>query len=158
MSKEKMVELKIKIPERWMNFIDEYYLVTGRDRNEDLTKMVKSQIEMPMIEDDLLSINERLQLVEKYQLADIYKIPQWARDKAAGIPRKPEPAPQKTTALDPIVRKVLVDFVAASTVKGIWKFIKDATPEDIERMRAITSEEIEERTKTPCAVTAMARS
>ena len=51
MVKEKMAELKIKVPECWLNFIDEYCQVTGRDRDEELWGMVRGTIECAMIED-----------------------------------------------------------------------------------------------------------
>lgn len=91
MSKEKMTELKIKIPVRWLNFINEYYEVVGRDRDEDLVEMVKAQIEMPMLEDECLPTKERVRLYDKYQLTDIGDMPWWIRDKAAGIPHRVQP-------------------------------------------------------------------
>jgi hypothetical protein len=87
MVKEKMVDLKIKVPARWSNFIDEYCQVTGRDRDEELMIMLRTQIEMPMLEDDRLSRVDRVRLHDKYQLSDISKLPQWLRDEIAGIPR-----------------------------------------------------------------------
>lgn len=86
-----MAELKIEIPERWLNFIEEYYQVTGRDRAEDLIETVKTMIEMSMLDDDLLSAKEEVRLHEKYQLSDIKEISPLVRDEAAGIPRKVKP-------------------------------------------------------------------
>ena len=86
MSKEKKAELKIKVPERWLNFIEEYYSLVDRDRDEDLQSNMEATLEM-FIED--LDAKDRIRLVQKYQLSDIYKISQWIRDEAAGIPRKP---------------------------------------------------------------------
>jgi len=74
-----------------LNFIDEYCQVTGRDRNVELVTMVKAEIEMPMLEDDWLSIKERVRLHDKYQLSDISKLLQWVRDETAGIPHAVKP-------------------------------------------------------------------
>lgn len=53
--------------------------------------MVKAEIEMPMLEDDWLSIKERVRLHDKYQLSDISKLLQWVRDETAGIPHAVKP-------------------------------------------------------------------
>jgi predicted secreted Zn-dependent protease len=79
MSKEKMVELKIKIPERWANFIDEYYKVTGVNREKDMMSSIESIITGLMIEGGRISLKDRVRLVDKYKLADIYKIDPWVR-------------------------------------------------------------------------------
>ena len=97
-----MAELKIKIPERWSNFIHEYYEVTGRKPDEDLEMMMRAQIEMLMLEDDLLPLKERVRLHDKYHLSDISEIPQGVSDEAAGIPRPPHPHDPWKTAIDKI--------------------------------------------------------
>ena len=86
MAKEKMAELKIKIPARWLNFINEYHEVAGRDLDENMRDTIKAAIESWMIPE--LSAKDTIRLVEKHNLSDIYEIPQWDRDEAAGIPRK----------------------------------------------------------------------
>lgn len=101
--KDEIVELKIRIPKRWADFIDEYCQVTGRDRDQELVTMIKVEIEMPMIEDERLSKKDRVRLVEKYQLSDIYKIPQWVRDDAAGIPREVKPKPEPKTRVKTLI-------------------------------------------------------
>lgn len=89
MESEKMAELKIKIPERWMNFIDDYFEVTGRDSDEEFKDCIRATIEM-FIGD--LDNKETVRLVEKHHLEDIYKISQRLRDEVAGIPHPAEPA------------------------------------------------------------------
>jgi hypothetical protein len=85
MVKEKMAELKIKIPVRWLNFIDDYYQVTGVNREKDMMSTMESIIEGFMIENrDCLSLKDRVRLVEKHKLTDIHTIRQWERDGAAG--------------------------------------------------------------------------
>ncbi|MGB8219236.1 MAG: hypothetical protein WCE46_02500 [Methanoregula sp.] len=78
-----MAELKIKVPERWTNFIDEYYEVTGINREMDMMSSMESIITGLMIEGGQISLNDRVRLVDKYKLADIYKIDPWVRDTVA---------------------------------------------------------------------------
>jgi len=98
-----MVELKIKIPARWLNFINEYHEVAGRDLDENMQDTIKTAIEGFMISE--LSAKDKVQLVEKYQLADIYEIEQWERDEANGIPR--EVAPTTNTPKRETVRLLM---------------------------------------------------
>jgi hypothetical protein len=83
MSKEEMVELKIKVPARWVNFIEDYYQVTGRNRDEDLRSSVFASIEGFMLPE--LNAKDKIRLIEKHQLQDICKIRPVDRDEAAGI-------------------------------------------------------------------------
>lgn len=79
-----MTELKIKIPERWLNFINDYYEVTGKNRDKDMCGTIKAAIEGVMIPD--LDVKQMIALVEKHQITDIREIAQWERDEAAGFP------------------------------------------------------------------------
>jgi hypothetical protein len=100
MTKEKMAELKIKVPARWVNFIEECYHVNGLDRNVDLRDNVRALVEMLT---DELDTKDLVRLHDKYQLSDIRKISQRTRDEAAGIPRKVEPLDLQTGIVDKIV-------------------------------------------------------
>jgi hypothetical protein len=71
---EKMGKLKIKIPGRYLNFIDDYCEITGQDRKSAMLDMVTASMVM-FIED--LDQEDRVRLIGKYQLTDIYKIPDW---------------------------------------------------------------------------------
>jgi hypothetical protein len=71
---EKMGKLKIKIPGRYLNFIDDYCEITGQDRKSAMLDMITASMVM-FIED--LDQEDRVHLVGKYQLTDIYKIPDW---------------------------------------------------------------------------------
>jgi hypothetical protein len=142
MPKEKMVELKIKLPARWVAFMEDFYQVTGMERDRDLRSTIKASIEGFMLPE--LNAADTVRLVEKHQLADIYEIPQWLRDEAAGIPRKvktknPNEAlaeraaalltkkPGFNEACDQALKAVLIDGVRA------------LTPEERAEIRGITS-------------------
>jgi len=89
---KKLAELKIKVPARWFNFINEYYEITGINPDRDQRGNVKSVICM-FIED--LDAKDRIRLVEKYHLSDIYKIPPGIYDEASGIPRTVKPVSER---------------------------------------------------------------
>lgn len=119
-----MAELKIKIPERWMNFIDECYEVTGRNRDKMLRGWMRAAIEAEIEDRTQLSLKERIRLVDKHKLTDIHQIVQWERDEAAGILRKPEPTP---------LRKMIRDMVTAQIVKEVCKLVdKGHTPDELD--------------------------
>jgi hypothetical protein len=149
MVKEKMAELKIIVPTRWLNFIDDYYQVTGVDRKEDMMSTMESIIRGFMIENDHLSLKDRIRLVEKHKLKDIHPIAQWERDEAAGIKRKPEPIPQITQVKDPVASEALAESLAPFAVKVAWKLLNGMTLEEIERFKSLTQEELDERLKVP---------
>ena len=69
---EKMAKLKIKIPRRYLHFIADYCEITGQDYQSAMLDMVVATLVM-FIED--LDPGDRVLLVDKYQLTDIYKIP-----------------------------------------------------------------------------------
>ena len=71
---EKMAKLKIKIPGRYLNFIAEYCEITSQDRKSTMLDMVTASMVM-FIED--LDVHDRVRLVDKYQLTDVYTIPDW---------------------------------------------------------------------------------
>ena len=141
MSKEKMAELKITIPARWLNFMRETYNVLGLDFDKEMRSMVKGSIEVGI---DLLAPEDTIRLVEKHKIEDVYKISQWERDKAAGIQRNVEPKSEESQ----VHEGRLVEALGTSLARSIWRWVKDATPDDIKRIRAMTSEELEERIKT----------
>lgn len=72
MAKEKMATLKIRVPARWADFIEEYYRITGLNRDDDMRSDIASCMEGFMLESGNLSIPERIRLFEKYQLQDVY--------------------------------------------------------------------------------------
>lgn len=146
---EKMTELKIVIPERWLNFINDYYQVCGRDRDEDLVMMIKAQIEMPMLEDELLPVKDRVRLHDKYLLSDICEISPRTRDEAAGIsrPGKPEKTPD-----DLRFERAVHCVVNKPEWKGIYtQHLKDAF---LRGMELLSPEEINELQAMEMAATA----
>lgn len=80
MAREKMAELKIKVPAHWLNFINELYEIADMDRDGELAGWIKSGLECDI---EGLSAEDRVRLVEKHKVDDIYEIPQWVRDRAA---------------------------------------------------------------------------
>jgi hypothetical protein len=89
MVEEKMVELKIMIPDRWLNFMTECCEVTGWDLEKEMMKMMDAEIGM-FVEN--LGTKDRIHLVEKHHLDDAYKVTQWDRDRADRISLKETPA------------------------------------------------------------------
>jgi hypothetical protein len=144
MSKEKMVELKTKMPERQANFLEDMFKTQGLNRDKELRGWMMAGIEADYAELDPV---DRIRLVEKYNVEDLYPIHQWERDEAAGISRKVEPTPRKSP--DPVVREALVDTLAIGAAKVAWKLLQNMTPEEIERFKALTREELDERLKKP---------
>jgi hypothetical protein len=143
MSKEKMVKMEVEIPERWMNFIDEYCQVTGRDRNQELIKTIKAEIEIPFLEDECLSKKDRVRLYDKYQLSDISKLPQWVRDEAAGIPWKPEPRSPWAAAVDKIMgnqkfKEAYAECMKHARTEAFLKAVKSMSPEEKAEVWAAT--------------------
>jgi hypothetical protein len=147
MPKEKMAELIIKLPARWVNFIEDYYKVTGVNREKDMKGTIASNIQGFMIEDDRLSLKDRIRLVEKHKLTDIYEIPGWAREEVSNI--KPEPEPIPKAIIKAGVSEGLASVLSEFLAREVWKFIKDAPPDMIERIKAMTSEELEKRINAP---------
>jgi hypothetical protein len=141
MSKEKMAELKIKIPARWLDFIEENYQVTGEDRDKDLLSHVKCLIEMLM---DELDDKDLMRLVDKYQLTDIREIPQWIRDEAAGIPRKVEPEtddPMREVARvilkNPKFKEAFNQYQKSAETESFIKALGVLSPEERAELRAV---------------------
>jgi hypothetical protein len=108
MTTEKMAKLVLEVPERWANFIDEYFQVTGYNRVEDLTSNVERIMGLYLAD---LPPKEQVSLAEKYRLSDIYDIPQRVRDAAAGIKcaDKPVPASVLGAVFVEMVRGDLID-------------------------------------------------
>ena len=101
-----MAELIIIVPVRWLNFIIEYYEITRINSNADLRRSMKSIIYM-FIED--LDAKDRVHLVEKYRLSDIYKIPPGVWKEATGVPHTVKPAPTQREKIASIVSHLLVN-------------------------------------------------
>jgi len=140
---EKMTELKIEIPERWLNFINDYYQASGRNRDEDLVMMIKAQIEMPMLEDKLLPAIKRVRLHDKYSLSDICEIAPGVRDEASGISR---PGKSEKTLDDLSFERIVHCVVNKPEWKDIYvQHLKDAffrgmellSPEEIHELQAM---------------------
>jgi len=141
MVKEEMAELKIKVPTRWLNFINEYYEVTGRKSDEDLKMMVGAQIEMLMLEDDLLPLKERVRLHDKYHLSDISEIPQWVRDDAAGIPCPVEPRDPWESTVEKIMdnpkfKEIYLRHMKRAPVEAFVKAMEALSLEEVEEVKA----------------------
>jgi DNA-binding Lrp family transcriptional regulator len=141
MSKEKIAELKIKIPARWLDFIEECYEVTGMDRDEDLLSWTKCRIEMFM---DKLDAKDLVRLTEKYQLTDIREIPQCVRDEAAGIPHKVEPEtddPMREVARvilkNPKFKEAFNQYQKSAETDSFIKALDVLSPEERAELRAV---------------------
>jgi len=61
-----------------LDFITDYCEITGVDRKGTMLDMVTSTLVM-FIED--LNAEDRVRLVDKYQLEDIYKVPDWMQQE-----------------------------------------------------------------------------
>ncbi|AGB02405.1 hypothetical protein [Methanoregula formicica] len=72
MVKEKMATLKIRVPARWAEFIEEYYRITGLNRDDEMRGNIASSMEGFMLESGEISMLERSRLIEKYHLLDVY--------------------------------------------------------------------------------------
>jgi len=75
---EKSAKLKIRVPYRYLNFFAEYFQITGLDRKGAMIDMISSTMIMYIEE---LDSEDRISLVEKYQLEDIYTLPDIVRRK-----------------------------------------------------------------------------
>ncbi len=63
--------LKIQVPQNWLDFIDEYYRITGKKRDTDLMSNIWANIEGLMLDEmGGLSGAARDRLVKKYDLRD----------------------------------------------------------------------------------------
>jgi hypothetical protein len=144
MAKDKMAE--IKVPARWIAAFNEIYQTLGWDFDEEVQGWLKAGLQADICE---IPGKERIRMVEKYNLSDVYEIPQWVRDEAAGIKRKPEPIPQIAPAKDPVASEALVESLAPFAVKVAWKLLNGMTLEEIEKFKSLTPEELDERLKTP---------
>ena len=80
MSKENMAELKIKVPERLANFLDDIYTTRRLNRDKELREWAESLI---LAEYEVLDFADRIRLVEKHKVEDRYPIAQWEREAAA---------------------------------------------------------------------------
>jgi hypothetical protein len=145
MSKEKMAELKIKIPARWLNFINEYHEVAGLDFDENMQDTIKAAIEGWMIPE--LSAKDTIRLVEKYRLTDLYEISQRDRDEAAGdttfvITATPGKEHKTTPEFKQALKDVLsepefqktIDSAIDDSVKKQIRELYDTDPEFKERV------------------------
>ncbi len=64
-----MAVLKIKVPQAWVDLIDEYYAITGKDRDEDMMDNIEANIEGFMLGERCgLSKRDRDRLAKKYDL------------------------------------------------------------------------------------------
>jgi len=139
MPKEKMAELKIKIPTRWLKFISEYYEITGINHDEDQRSNVMSII-YTFIED--LDAKDRIRLVEKYHLSDIYEIPPGVWKEAAGIPRTVKPVPDPWENIACLVSHLLVnnpkfkESYSRYREEAIIKTLEELTPEEKTEIKA----------------------
>ena len=79
---EPMGELTIKVPVRWIQFVEDYFAVTGTDRDAEMRGWVEAFL-LTFIED--LDAKDRLRLVDKHRLTDICETPGWVREEAAAI-------------------------------------------------------------------------
>ena len=121
-----------------MKFIEEYYQVTGRDRDEDIAGWMKA-----MIESDISDLNakDRIWLVEKCQISDIYEIPQWVRDEAAGIKREVEPANplQKVSHMltnNQNFKESFYRYLKSAEEDAFIKALEELPPEEMAEVRA----------------------
>jgi len=144
MAKDKMAE--IKVPARWVAAFNEICQTLGWDFDEEIQGWLKAGLQADICE---IHGKDRIRIVEKYNLSDVYEIPQWVRDEAAGIKRKPEPIPQIPPAKDPVANEVFVEVLAPFAAKVAWKLLQDMTPEQIEKFKSLSREELDERLKTP---------
>jgi len=78
-----VAELKISIPALWLSFLEECYQITGIDREEDLQDNMRAHVVMLI---DGLNAKDKIRLVKKYNLMDIYEIFPSVYEMAADIP------------------------------------------------------------------------
>ncbi|AGB03027.1 hypothetical protein [Methanoregula formicica] len=146
MAREKMAELNVKLPARWVNFLDEFYSVSGMNRDKNLREWMMAVIGANVEE---LDAKDRILLIEKYQLTDICEIPQWIRDEAAGISRNADPIPKITTAKELPINDTTLDILAIGAAKVAWHLVNEMSPEELEHFKSLTKEELDERLKAP---------
>ncbi len=128
-SKEKMAELIIEIPERWLNFINDYCEVTGTNRDTELAGNIEGIIYMFT---DELEVKDMVRLVEKHHLTDIRKIAPRERDEAAGIPRRVKPVDPMGDAISLVVGKPEFEVAYKRLVKEAFlEVVRTLPPEEL---------------------------
>jgi|SRR5208337_3223306 len=146
---EKIKKLKIQAPNRYLCFIVEYCEITDLDFKSAMHDMIVASIVM-FIED--LDAKDRIRLVKKYHLSDIYEIPSGVWKEAAGIPStvKPISDPWKNIACR--VSNLLVnnprfkESYNRYQADAIIKALEELTPDAKAEIRAVILNLGEQRT------------